>query len=122
MRTSVDPRGRSGSHQRTTALLFVIAAVLPMNTIVRQSPKRAGRLHRLRLLLDLCELASGRDNPRLFSRRIELLEVGDDVVNLLWIFQAWKSHFGAGYLGFRILDVFTEGCFIPGDSGILVRG
>ena len=55
------------------------------NILVRQSPKRAGRFHRLRLLLDLCELASGRDNPRLLSRRIELLEVGDDIVNLLWI-------------------------------------
>jgi len=73
-------------------------------------------------LLHLRELSSGRDNPRLLSRRIELFEIGDDIVNLLWIFQAWKSHFGTGYLGLRILDVFAESCFIPRDSGIFVRG
>src|ERR1700704_1847356 len=74
-------------------------------------------------LLHLRELSSGRDNPsRLLSRRIELFEIADDIVNLLRIFQAWKSHFGTGYLGPWILDVFAEGCFIPGDAGILVRG
>src|SRR6266436_9701570 len=73
-------------------------------------------------LLQLRELSSGRDNLRLLSRRVELFEIGDDVVNLLRIFQAWKSHFGTGYLGLRILDVFAESCFIPSDSGILVRG
>src|SRR6267378_7351228 len=74
-------------------------------------------------LLHLGELSSGRDNFRLpFSRRIELFEIGDDIVNLLRIFQAWKSHFGTGYLGLRILDVFAESGFVPGDTGILVRG
>src|SRR5712692_11821028 len=74
-------------------------------------------------LLNLRELSSGRDNLRLlFSSRIELFEIGDDIVNLLRILQAWKNHFGTGYLGLRILDVFAESCFIPGDSGILVRG
>jgi len=74
-------------------------------------------------LLHLRELSSGRDNLRvLFSRRIELFEIGDDIVNLLGVLQAWKSHFGTGYLGLRILDVFAESCFIPGDSGIFVRG
>src|SRR5260370_926891 len=71
-------------------------------------------------LLHLRQLSSGRDNPRLLSRRIELFEIGDDIVNLLRIFQAWKSHFGTRYLGPRILDVFAEG-FIPGDAGVLVR-
>src|SRR5439155_5390282 len=74
-------------------------------------------------LLQLRELSSGRDNLRfLFSRRIELFEIGDDIVNLLRVFRAWKNHFGTGYLGLRILDVFAESCFIPGDSGIFVRG
>src|SRR6266436_9978679 len=74
-------------------------------------------------LLHLRELSSGRDNLRvLFSRRIELFEIGDDIVNLLGVLQSWKSHFGTGYLGLRILDVFAESCFIPGDSGIFVRG
>src|SRR5882757_1075765 len=75
-----------------------------------------------RPLLQFRELASGRHNRRrLLSRRIEPFEIGDDIVNLLRIFQAWKSHFGTRYLGPRILDVFAEGCFIPGDAGILVR-
>src|SRR5258708_14624355 len=74
-------------------------------------------------LLHLRELSSGRDNLRLlFSRRIELFEIGDDIVNLLGVFQAWKSHFGTGYPGLRILDVFAESCFIPCDPGILVGG
>src|SRR6202166_4926658 len=73
-------------------------------------------------LLQLRELSSGRDNPRLFSRRVELFEIGDDIVNLLRIFQAWKGHLGTGYFGLRILDVFAESGLIPSDSGILVRG
>src|ERR1700724_1748850 len=73
-------------------------------------------------LLHLRELSSGRDNPRLLSRRIELFEIGDDIVNLLRIFQAWKGHFCTRYLGLRILDVFAERCFMTRDSGILVRG
>src|SRR5258708_19889929 len=74
-------------------------------------------------LLHLGELSSGRDNFRLpFSRRIELFEIGDDIVNLLGVFQAWKSHFVTVHLGLRILDVFAESCFIPLDSGILFRG
>src|SRR5258705_11899622 len=68
-------------------------------------------------LLNLRELSSGRDNLRLlFSRRVKLFEIGDDIVNLLRIFQAWKNHLGARYPGLRILDVFAESCFIPGDS------
>src|SRR6202166_1311788 len=70
----------------------------------------------------LRELSFGRDNRRLLSRRVELFEIGDDIVNLLRIFQTWKSHFGAGYFGLRILDVFAESGFIPGDPGILVCG
>src|SRR6202051_2913433 len=73
-------------------------------------------------LLHLRELSFGRDNRRLLSHRVELFEIGDDIVNLLRIFQTWKSHFGAGYFGLRILDVFAESGFIPGDAGILVCG
>src|SRR5882757_4446675 len=80
------------------------------------SERAAGPVSPTAPLLHLRE-PSGRDNPRLLSRRIELFEVGDDIVNLLRIFQAWKSHFGTRYLGLRILDVFAEGCFIPGDAG-----
>src|SRR5260370_15476599 len=70
----------------------------------------------------LRELSSGRDNPRLLSRRIALFEVGEHIVNLLRIFQTWKSHFGTGYFCLRILDVFAESGFIPRDAGILVCG
>src|SRR5882672_697466 len=73
-------------------------------------------------LLNLRELSSGGYNPRFLSCRIELFEIGDDIVDLLRIFQTWKSHLGTGYLGLRIPDVFAESGFIPGDSGILVRG
>src|SRR5215204_6587534 len=65
-----------------------------------------------------------RCSPRFlpFSCRVELFEISDDIIDLLRIFQTWKNHLGAGYLGLRILDVFAESRFIPGDSGILVRG
>src|SRR5438445_533756 len=56
----------------------------------------------------------------LLSRRVELLEIGDNIVDLLRILEARERHFGAAYLGHRILDVFAEGCFIPSDAGILV--
>src|SRR6266481_4078635 len=71
-----------------------------------------------------CEFSCSRDSARSlpFSRRVELFEIGDDIVNLLRILQTWKSHLGTRYLGLRILDVFAESGFIPGDSGILVRG
>src|SRR5712664_2509043 len=86
-------------------------------------PRRGRSVSPTAPLLNLRELSSGGDNPcLLFSRRIELFEIGDDIVNLLRIFQARKSHFGTGYLGLGILDVFAESCFIPSDSGILVRG
>src|ERR1700752_1937141 len=68
-------------------------------------------------LLHLRELSSGRENSRLLSHGIELFEIGDDIINLLRIFQARKGHLGTGYLGLRILDVFAESCFIPGNSG-----
>src|SRR5260370_37968008 len=100
----------------TTWSAFPFSLKPMLNSIY--TPPSLAPLQRLR------EFSSGRDNPRphLLSRRIELFEIGDDIVNLLWIFQAWKGHFGTGYLGRRILDVFAESCFIPGDSGILVRG
>jgi hypothetical protein len=65
-----------------------------------------------------------RQSPRLlpFSRRVELFEIGDDIVDLLRIFQTRKGHLGTGYLGLRIPDVFAESGFIPGNSGTLVRG
>src|SRR5712671_7689569 len=109
------PASRWASVRRIERVVFPAIAVLGAMRPDPVSPTAP--------LLNLRELSSGGDNPcLLFSRRVELFEIGDNIVNLLWIFQAWKGHFGTRYLGLRILDVFAESCFIPGDSGILVRG
>src|SRR3977135_2611830 len=107
------PKGFRRSVERVTFLAVRCAG----------ATRRADPVSPTAPLLNLRELSSGRDNPCvLFSRRIELFEISDDIVNLLRIFQACKSHFGTGYLGLGILDVLAESFFIPGDSGILVGG
>ena len=49
-----------------------------------------------------------------------MVEEGDEVLDALLVFQARIDHLGARNFRARILDVFGEGCFIPGDTGILV--
>src|SRR5947207_4377328 len=106
-----------------TSFSPILKKAIGCRTLLSGSLRKGDRPDFAAPLLHLRELSSGRDNLRfLFSRRIELFEIGDDIVNLLRVFQAWKNHFGTGYLGLRILDVFAESCFIPGDSGIFVRG
>src|SRR3977135_2838267 len=107
------PKGFRRSVERVTFLAVRCAG----------ATRRADPVSPTAPLLSRRELSSGRDNPCvLFSRRIELFEIGDDIVNLLRIFQTRKSHFGTGYLGLGVLDVLAESFFIPGDSGILVGG
>jgi hypothetical protein len=61
-----------------------------------------------------CQAVSEGGSPDPTAQLLHLRKLSsDDIVNLLRIFQAWKSHFGTRYLGPRILDVFAEGCFIP---------
>jgi hypothetical protein len=108
---------------RRGGLRFAVSEARFAGIVVRRRDAAADPVSPTAPLLNLRELSSGGDHRcLLFSRRIELFEIGDNIVNLLWIFQAWKGHFGTRYLGLRILDVFAESCFIPGDSGILVRG
>jgi hypothetical protein len=51
---------------------------------------------------------------------IELLEVGSQVLDFLFVLDTGKDHLGAGNLGRGVLDVFGEGLFVPDDAGILV--
>src|SRR6202051_4262852 len=111
------------ANDMATSFSPILKKTIGCRTLLSGSLRKAtGRVSPTAPLLHLRELSSGRDNPRLLSRRVELFEIGDDIVNLLRIFQAWKSHFGTGYFGLRILDVFAESGFIPGDAGILVCG
>lgn len=68
--------------------------------------------------------ARGAERKRLllFPVGIELLEKGEQVVGLLLILQAGIDHLGARDFRLGVLDVFAEGCLIPGDSGVLVGG
>jgi|SRR6267142_5103294 len=69
------------------------------NTLVGQSPK-GGRP-------DFADCATTAPSRAFFQQGqsppsyplSQLFEIGDDIVNLLRIFQTWKSHFGTGYLG-----------------------
>src|SRR5438552_18678248 len=88
-----------------TSFSPILKRAIGCRTLLSGSLRKAtGPVSSTAPLLNLRELSSGGDNPRLLSSRIELLEVGDDIVNLLRIFQTRKSHFCAGYLGLRILD------------------
>lgn len=53
---------------------------------------------------------------------VKLLEEGEDVVDFLVGFEAWKHHLGARDLYLRRLDVVSEGELIPQDAGVLVGG
>src|SRR5215216_772467 len=50
----------------------------------------------------------------------ELLEVGPQIGDFLVVLDPGENHFGAGYLGSRILDVILERILAPGDPRILV--
>src|SRR5262245_14548 len=50
----------------------------------------------------------------------ELLKVGPQIGGFLLVLDAGKGHLGAGYPGPRILDVFLESLFVPGDSRTLI--
>ena len=56
----------------------------------------------------------------LFACRIELLQVGDDAIDVLLVRQSWKDHLGVRYLCTRVLKIFLERCFVPDETGILI--
>ena len=43
-----------------------------------------------------------------FACRIELLQVGDDAIDVLLVRQSWKDHLGVWYLCTRVLKIFLE--------------
>src|ERR1700733_4013605 len=47
-------------------------------------------------------------------------EIGDDVVDIGLVRQAWKSHLGARHLGLGVLQIDFEGVGVPGDAGVFV--
>src|ERR1700751_5890065 len=52
--------------------------------------------------------------------RSELLEIGDDIVDVLILRQPGKDHLGPRNLGARVLQIFLQGRLVPGDARILV--
>src|SRR5665213_3174849 len=69
-----------------------------------------------------------RTTVRAFRRRCsgllavgpELLEIGDDIVNVLFLRQTREDHLGAWNLAARVLQIFLQGRLVPSDAGILV--
>src|SRR6478736_7538613 len=61
-------------------------------------------------------------NSELLAVLVELLEEGDQVVDLLLALDAGEDHLGARDLGPGVLDVVGEGSFVPGQAGVLVGG
>src|SRR4051794_20425810 len=55
-----------------------------------------------------------------FAILVVLRKESPEIVDFLFVLDPCKSHFGAGDLGLRVLDVFLELSLIPGDAGILV--
>ena len=47
---------------------------------------------------------------------VELLEVGNEVVDPLLVLEPGIDHLGAGDLGPRVLDVIPEGGLVPGET------
>src|ERR1039458_5141037 len=56
----------------------------------------------------------------LFPIRAELLEIGPETIDFLFILDAGEDHLGARNLGARVLDVVLEGRLAPYDAGDLV--
>src|SRR3546814_1126764 len=56
------------------------------------------------------------------GRLIELVQVGDQILDLLFVLQSRIRHLGSGNLLPRILDVLREGLLVPGEVGVLVGG
>ena len=53
--------------------------------------------------------------------RVELRDVGPQVVDLLFVLDAGEDHFGARNHALRILDVFLEYFSAPDNSRLLIR-
>src|SRR5229473_587640 len=56
----------------------------------------------------------------LLAVRTELLQVGDEIVDIGVVGEPGKHHLGARYLRPRIFQVFLQGRLVPGEARILV--
>ncbi len=61
------------------------------------------------------------DSALFLPSRTELLEIGEQVVDLVLVLDAGEDHLGAGDLRLRVLDVLLERRLVPGDARVLVR-
>src|ERR1043165_2300961 len=61
-----------------------------------------------------------RINLLLFAGRVELLEIGPEIVPFFCVVDTSKRHLGSGNLCARVGDVFLEGRLVPCDAGVLV--
>src|SRR5262245_40682996 len=66
-------------------------------------------------------VATGDAGSDLLPVRSELLEIGNEIVDLVVFGQACKDHLGSGHLRLGILQVLAERRLVPRDAGILVR-
>src|SRR5215475_2894246 len=66
-------------------------------------------------------VATGGAGSDLLPVRPELLEIGNEIVDLVVFGQACKDHLGAGHLRLGILQVLAERRLVPRNAGILVR-
>ncbi len=64
--------------------------------------------------------SGGQERSGLLAVGAELLQVGEDVVDVGLVGEAREDHLGARHLGLRVLDVFAERRFVPCQAGILV--
>src|SRR5579863_8633447 len=86
----------------------------PPRLIAPKSPRCAARRKK-----GVC----GADEPvdsELFAVGAELLEIGDDVVDVGLRGEPGERHLGAGDLAARVLEIFLQRRLIPGEAGILV--
>src|SRR6476660_189221 len=79
-------------------------------------PRKGRTRRRVRPVTEACSNGSA-----LLAARVELLEVGEHVVDVGFAAPAGEDHLFAVDLRLRVLYVFLEGRLVPGDAGILVR-
>src|ERR1700761_3518985 len=71
----------------------------------------------------LRQIKSMRAARRLFldiTMRVELANIGPQIVDLLLVLDAGEGHFGVRYHGARALDVLLECRLVPDDAGVFI--
>ena len=57
---------------------------------------------------------------QLDGRLVVLVQKGNQILDLLLVLQPGKRHLRSGHFCLRVLDVFGECRFVPGNAGVLV--